>query len=401
MQGGFSYQASVFNRATQAQRQPGSSFKPFVYAAALENGYLPNTIVLDAPVALEQVSGEIWKPKNYSGRFYGPKPMRFGIELSQNLMTIRLAQDFGMDKVADYAEQFGVYAEMPQQLSYSLGAGETTLMKMVASYAMFANGGKRIEPTLIDRIQDRHGETTFRHDERLCLDCRQEEWSAQPEPYVPDEGEQVMNPATAYQVVSMMNGVTVRGTASKLSKNLDFPVAGKTGTTNESRDAWFIGFSADLVVGCFIGYDNPRPMGKGGTGGALCAPVFERVMAAAQEGKEPRDFRKPRSIVLQKINRQNGRCVPADWSGPDYILEAFRAGDQPCQSRRTIGGGDDSFFQATQDAAREGDLPPADAADPAPTADEELVFPAGQDAGRPRPPRPTFQGGDLGRGELY
>ncbi|MCI4662979.1 MAG: transglycosylase domain-containing protein [Neomegalonema sp.] len=422
MQGGFSYQSSVFNRATQAKRQPGSSFKPFVYAAALEHktfpglywdpercvytdqvtgevvteldpskaqsAYLPNTIVLDAPVVLPQVSGDDWKPKNYSGKFYGPRPLRYGIEYSQNLMTVRLAMDFGMCKVSQYAQQFGVYDEMPPHLSYALGAGETTLMQMVSSYAMFANGGKRIEPTLIDRIQDRHGKTIYRHDDRICLACEQDKWRGQAEPYVPDDGEQVMDPATAYEIVSMLNGVTVRGTASRLGKALDFPVAGKTGTTNEARDAWFLGFSADVVVGCFIGYDNPRPMGRGGTGGSMCAPVFEKVIKAAQGDRPAREFKKPSNVFLQKINRQNGECVDQSRQGGDFIMEAFREGDEPCRGGRTIG----------EALAFGGDSLPLSSE---PTGNEATGDDGSLDPGAPRPPRPPRPTGSLTPGGVY
>ena len=234
-----------------------------------------------------------------------------------------------MSVVADYAERFGVYDDMPPLLSYALGAGETTLMRMVASYAMFVNGGKRIEPTLIDRIQDRHGKTIFRHDDRVCLECQTPEWAGQPEPYVPDEGEQVMDPVTAYQIVSMLEGVTLRGTAGRVGRALDFPVAGKTGTTNDARDAWFIGFTPDLVVGCFIGYDTPRSLGPRMAGGRLCAPVFERVLGAVKKDAAKLDFRIPAGVHLQKINRSTGACVSEFAEGEGVIWEVFRDGDNP------------------------------------------------------------------------
>ncbi|MEO1120016.1 MAG: penicillin-binding protein 1A [Pseudomonadota bacterium] len=385
MQGGFSFQSSVFNRATQAERQPGSSFKPFVYAAALENGYKPNTIVLDAPVVLEQVQGDDWKPKNYSGKFYGPSPLRYGIEYSQNLMTVRVAMDVGLEAVAGYAETFGVYDDMPPLLSYALGAGETTLMRLVASYAMFVNGGKRIDPTLIDRIQDRHGETIFRHDDRVCLECQAPDWSGQGEPYVPDEGEQVMDPVTAYQVVSMLEGVTRRGTASKIGRALDFPVAGKTGTTNDARDAWFIGFGPDLVVGCFVGYDTPRSLGPRMAGGRLCAPVFERFMAEAMKDRPKHDFRIPVGVALQKINRSSGACVSEFVEGEGAIWEVFRDADDPCAQGSVVGG----FAGGGFGAGGPGSLD-AGSADGA--AD------GGGVPGVPRPPEPTV---GLGTGGLY
>ncbi len=370
MQGGFSHQSSVFNRATQASRQPGSAFKPFVYAAALENGYQPNSIVLDAPVSLPQLEGEVWKPKNYSGKFYGPSPLRFGIERSQNLMTVRVAMDVGLDNVAGYAQRFGVYEDMPPLVSYALGAGETTLMKLTASYAMFVNGGKLIEPTLIDRIQDRHGATVFRHDDRICTECRAEAWTGQPEPFVPDEGVQVLDPVTAYQLVSMLEGVAVRGTASRLGSNLDFPVAGKTGTTNEARDAWFVGFTPDLAVGCFVGFDNPRTLGRRMSGGRLCAPVFERFMAGAMKDRPKLDFRKPAGVTLAKVNRQNGCRVSNAVSGKQFIWEAFRANAVPpigyCPGGSAFTRADD-LDEATEDAVGEtagGPPPPPSRAAP-------------------------------------
>ncbi|MCI4665199.1 MAG: transglycosylase domain-containing protein [Neomegalonema sp.] len=344
MQGGFSFEASEFNRATQAERQPGSAFKPFVYAAALEHiepsgprkglrAYFPNSIVLDAPLAIPQGDGKFWKPRNYSGRFYGPVPFRWGIEKSHNLMTVRIAQDVGLETIAKYAVRFGVYDNMPPLFSYALGAGETTLLKMTASYAMFVNGGKRIEPTLIDRIQDRFGVTIFRHDDRICLGCKAAKWDGKQEPYVPDEGEQVMDPITAFQVVSMMEGVTVRGTASKIGKALPFAVAGKTGTTNDGLDAWFIGFTPDLVMGCFIGFDKPKPMGKNMSGGKLCAPVFVEFMKGAAKigrvGADGGEFRKPSGAAMVKIDRETGCVVPDGYKGSQYIWEAFRASEAP------------------------------------------------------------------------
>jgi penicillin-binding protein 1A len=329
MQGGFSYDASTFNRATQAQRQPGSSIKPFVYAAALENGYQPNSIVLDAPVTLPQNTGERWKPRNYSGRFHGPSPLRWGIEKSHNLMTVRLAMDVSLEKIGEYTERLGVYEKMPHLYSYALGSGETTLMKLTASYAMLVNGGRLIEPTLVDRIQDRHGRTVFRHDSRICSGCRDVEWTYQPEPYIADEGVQVVDAVTAYQLVSMLQGVTSRGTASKIGKSLGFSVGGKTGTTNEGRDAWFIGFTPELAVGCYIGFDTPRPMGPKASGGKLCAPVFEAFMKEAMgDGPFP-EFRRPAGAKRVKINRHNGCAVPNDRVGPDYIWEFFRTEHAP------------------------------------------------------------------------
>ncbi|HSG57037.1 MAG TPA: penicillin-binding transpeptidase domain-containing protein, partial [Paracoccaceae bacterium] len=256
MQGGFSYQDSVFNRATQARRQPGSSFKPFVYAAALDSGYSPATIVVDAPIEINTPQG-LWRPRNSSNQFYGPTPLRTGIEMSRNLMTIRLAQEVGMDIVAEYAEKFGVYDNMGRFLANSLGSEETTLFQMVAAYAMFANGGERVQPTLVDRVQDRYGRTIYRHDQRNCVDCLVPGLAPGEAPRIDSNRERVMNAITAYQLTSMMTGVVERGTAAR-TVGLDVPVAGKTGTTNDSKDVWFVGFTSNIVAGCYIGYDQPR-----------------------------------------------------------------------------------------------------------------------------------------------
>jgi penicillin-binding protein 1A len=328
MQGGFSYQSSVFNRATQAARQPGSSFKPFVYAAALDSGYTPASIVVDAPVEVES-GGEIWRPTNSSGKFYGPAPLRTGIEQSRNLMTVRIAQDIGMDRVADYAERFGVYQDMPQLLSYSLGAGETTLFKMVAAYAMFGNGGKRVEPTLVDRVQDRHGNTIYRHDQRGCRGCASEEFSGKL-PWVWDTAEQVMDPVTAYQLTSMMQGVVARGTAAEtVGARLGVPIAGKTGTTNDAKDVWFIGFTPRIAAGCYIGFDSPRNMGQGAFGGTLCGPVFSDFMEVALKDHGSFTFPQPPGTVFVKIDRFSGQRLSNDASGPYVVTELFRSGEEP------------------------------------------------------------------------
>ncbi|WP_333818288.1 penicillin-binding protein 1A, partial [Tabrizicola sp.] len=269
MQGGFSYQDSVFNRTTQATRQPGSSFKPFVYAAALDSGFTPATIVVDAPIEIETPQG-LWTPKNASNRFYGPTPLRTGIEQSRNLMTVRIAQEIGMQTVAGYAERFGVYDRMGPFLANALGAQETTLFKMVAAYAMFANGGERVEPTLVDRVQDRFGKTIYRHDQRVCEDCAQPELRPGEGVRIDSNRERVMNAITAYQLTSMMEGVVKRGSASRL--RLPVPIAGKTGTTNDAKDVWFIGYSSNIVAGCYIGYDQPKTLGESAFGGTLCVP---------------------------------------------------------------------------------------------------------------------------------
>ena len=331
MQGGFSYQASVYNRATQAQRQPGSSFKPFVYAAALDSGYSPATIVVDAPIEINTPQG-IWRPKNASNKFYGPAPLRTGIERSRNLMTVRLAQEVGMPVVAGYAERFGVYDEMGGYLASALGSEETTLFKMVAAYAMFANGGERVQPTLVDRIQDRWGRTIYRHDERQCLDCNVVELDGGKAPRIVSNREQVMDPITAYQLTSMLQGVVQRGTAAR-TVNLDVPTAGKTGTTNDARDVWFIGFTSNIVAGCYIGYDHPQPLGRGASGGGMCGPVFQQFMEEAVKKYGGGEFEVPPGGHFIKIHRITGEQLPSDATGDYVVAEYFRDGWEP------LGGG--------------------------------------------------------------
>ena len=327
MQGGFSYQASVFNRATQARRQPGSSFKPFVYAAALDSGYSPATIVVDAPIEINTPQG-LWRPKNSSNKFYGPTPLRTGIEQSRNLMTIRLAQEVGMPVIAGYAERFGVYDNMGTFLANSLGSEETTLYKMVAAYAMFANGGERVDPTLVDRIQDRFGRTIYRHDERECTDCLRPDLAEGQAPKIVTHRERVMDPITAYQLTSMMKGVVDRGTAAS-AIDLPVPAAGKTGTTNDSRDAWFVGFTSNIVAGCYFGYDQPRPMGRGAYGGTLCGPVFQQFMTKATEKFGGGPFAVPPGGQFIKIDRFTGGRLPDSASGDYVVAEYFRDGEEP------------------------------------------------------------------------
>ena len=329
MQGGFSYQHSVFNRATQAERQPGSSFKPFVYAAALDSGFTPATIIVDAPIEVDVGGGKVWRPKNASNRYYGPTPLRTGIERSRNLMTIRLAEEVGMQTVAGYAERFGVYDDMQPYLANALGSEETTLYRMVASYVMFANGGERVEPTLVDRVQDRWGRTIYRHDRRDCLDCGNEELAQGMAPRIQSNNQRVMNAITAYQLTSMLRGVVERGTAAG-SVNLGVPTAGKTGTTNDARDVWFVGFTSNIVAGCYIGYDNPRPLSGGAaSGGKLCAPVFQDFMTQAVKKYGGTEFEVPEGGQFIKIDRVTGQRLPDYASGPDVVAEYFRVGEQP------------------------------------------------------------------------
>jgi penicillin-binding protein 1A len=333
--GGFSFDDSQFNRATQALRQPGSSFKPFVYAAALDNGYTPSTVVVDAPVEIDQGAGQgIWRPENYSRKFYGPQTLRFGLEQSRNVMTVRLAQDVGMPMVVEYSKRFGIYDDLPPYLSYALGAGETTLVRMLAGYSMFDNGGRKVKPTLIDRIQDRYGRTIYRHDDRECQGCDAKQWSGQPEPELIDRRDIVIDPMTAYQVTSMMEGVVQRGTGTRI-RNLGRPVAGKTGTTNEEKDVWFVAYTPDLVVGVYLGYDRPRSLGRGVTGGQYAAPIVGEFLQKALDGKPAQPFRVPPGIKLIRVNAKTGFRAQA--GDERVILEAFKPGTQPSDGYSMIG----------------------------------------------------------------
>ena len=325
MVGGFSYDQSEFNRATQAYRQPGSSFKPIVYATALDNGYTPSSVVLDAPIEIDLGNGETWRPENYGGsKVQSPHTLRYGIEHSKNQMTVRLARDVGMPLIAEYAKRFGVYDEMLPVLAMSLGAGETTVLRMTTAYSMLANGGKRIKPTLIDRIQDRFGHTIYKHDERVCEGCDALRWNDQPEPRLVDKREQVLDPLTAYQITSMMEGVVLRGTATVV-RAVGKHLAGKTGTTNESKDVWFVGFSPDLAVGVFMGYDRPRSLGDSVTAGVYAAPIFRDFMMGALKDKPDTPFRVPAGIKLIAIDPKTGLRS----NGAGTILEAFKPGTAP------------------------------------------------------------------------
>jgi penicillin-binding protein 1A len=334
--GGFSFAMSQFDRAIQAKRQPGSSFKPFVYASALDNGYKPTSIILDAPIEIEQGPGQdIWKPENYEKEHSaGPSTLRFGIEHSRNQMTVRLAQDLGMPIITDYAKRFGIYDDLLPVLSMSLGAGESTLLRLATGYCSIANGGHQVRATLIDRIQDRWGRTVWRHDQRVCEGCKAEAWNGQEEPEIPDDRVQIMDPHTAYQMTSMLEGVIQRGTATSL-KALERPLAGKTGTTNEEKDAWFIGYSPDMVVGVFMGYDSPTPMGKGNTGGKIAAPVFGSFVKEALADQPAAPFRIPPGVKLARVNLRTG--LRAGEEDPQSIMEAFKPGEEPDDAYSVIG----------------------------------------------------------------
>ncbi len=335
MVGGFSFDQSEFNRATQAQRQPGSSFKPFVYATALDNGYTPSSSVLDAAIELPGGPGqEPWRPQNDDDNGSGPHTLRYGVEHSRNLMTVRLAKDIGMPLIVEYAKRFGIYDELPPYLPMSLGAGETTVLRMVTAYSMLANGGKRIKPTLVDRIQDRWGNTIYRHDERTCESCDAPSWADQAEPKLVDKREQVIDPMTAYQVTSILQGVITRGTGSAI-KVLNRNLAGKTGTTNDAKDVWFVGYSSDLTVGLYLGYDQPRSLGATAYAAEYAAPVFRDFMGAALKDKPDVPFRAPLNIKLIQVDYRSGMRS----SGKDAIIEAFKPGTAPPDSYAVIDGG--------------------------------------------------------------
>ena len=346
MVGGFSYGESQFNRAVQAERQPGSSFKPIVYAAALDNGYSPASVILDAPLEIKLQDGEVWKPKNFEKEFLGPSTLRRAIEQSRNTMTVRLAEAMGITKVADLAQRLGVYDHMPHELAMALGAGETTVLKMTTAYAIIANGGKKVEATLIDRVQDRYGKTVYRHDDRECVGCKVDKYTqGMSEPDIPDNAPQVMNPYTAYQITSMMEGVVERGTGKKMQV-VGKPVAGKTGTSNESKDLWFLGFTPDLVVGVYVGYDNPRSLGTKRTGGEVAAPIVADFMKLALKDKAAVPFRVPRGIELIPIHVNTGKRGVFGEDG--VILEAFKPGDEPPSESHIIGEADAKAAASSQ-----------------------------------------------------
>jgi penicillin-binding protein 1A len=385
--GGFSFAESQFDRAVQARRQPGSSFKPFIYTTAIDNGYTPASIIVDGPISIDQGPGmPPWQPKNYeAGAAAGPSTLRFGVEHSRNLMTVRLARDMGMPIIAEYANRFGVYDNLMPVLSMALGAGETTLLRMATGYSMIVNGGKQVKATLIDRIQDRYGRTIWRHDNRECTDCGAREWSGQDEPTLVDDRKQIVDPMSAYQAVSIMEGVIQRGTGQKI-KVLQRPLAGKTGTTNDEKDAWFIGFAPDLVVGVFVGFDNPAPLGHGETGGNVAAPVFRDFMKIALADQPPVPFRTPPGIKLLRVNLKTG--LPAGPGDKTAIMEAFKPGQEP---NGAMAEGDEGMGEAS---GGDGFGPP-----PPP--------PGGQMSGPPGPPPGPFQppGNDRaltsGTGGLY
>jgi len=335
MVGGFSFYRNQFNRGIQAMRQPGSSFKPFVYLAALDSGYTPSTLILDAPIVMRLPDGSVWKPKNYSKKFYGPTTLRIGLEKSRNLMTIRLAQSIGMKKVSRYARKFGIADDLQEVLSSALGAHETTLMKLTTAYGAFVNGGKKITPNLIDRIQDRDGNTIYKHDMRPCPNCVGELASPEAKPEIVDDREQIQDPVSAYQMVNILTGVVERGTG-RVAKAVRRTLGAKSGTSNDSFDAWFIGFSPDLVAGVWIGFDNPQTLGANDTGGVVAGPIFRDFMSEALKDKPDVPFRVPQGIRLVRVNPVTG--VPQTTG--KTIQEAFKTTDSDMPSKSVIGGKD-------------------------------------------------------------
>ncbi len=323
LSGGFSFKSSEFNRVSQALRQPGSAFKPFVYALALENNYTPSSLVLDAPLVLAQGSDlKMWKPENYGKKFYGPSTLRVGLEKSRNLMTVRIAQRLGIDKLASFSKELGIYENPEELLSISLGSAETTLIKLTSAYSAFINGGKLVLPILIDRVQDSEGNTILNNENRTCANCDQVSFTGKDYPYIKNNYKQIFSPQTAYQITSLLEGAVKRGTGKKL-KNLNLNLAGKTGTTNKNTDAWFIGFTSNLVVGVYVGMDNPQPLGKFETGSKTALPVFKNFIKKAIKKSESRPFKVADGITMMVVDPLTGQ--KAKFSSKDTILEAYKS----------------------------------------------------------------------------
>ncbi len=325
MSGGFSFKQSEFNRATQAFRQPGSAFKPFVYALALENNYSPSTLILDAPLVLDQGEDlKLWKPENYGKKFYGPSTFRTGLEKSRNLMTVRIAQNLGLNKIVKFSEQLGIYKDPDELLSISLGSAETTLIKLTSAYSAFINGGKLVSPILIDRIQDSEGVTIFNNEMRKCKNCNQISYSSNNYPTITDNYKQIFSSQTAYQMTSILEGVVQRGTGKKL-RDLNLNIGGKTGTTNNNTDTWFVGFSSNLVIGVYVGSDNPKSLGKYETGAKTALPIFRNFIEKTIIKSESRPFKVPEGIVMMVVDPQTGQRVK--FSTKNTIIESFKKKD--------------------------------------------------------------------------
>ena len=325
LSGGFSFKKSEFNRSTQALRQPGSAFKPFVYALALENDYTPSTLVLDAPLVLDQGEDlKLWKPQNYGKKFYGLSTLRTGLEKSRNLMTVRIAQDLGVDKIINFSKKLGIYENPDEILSISLGSTETTLLKLTSAYSAFVNGGKLVSPILIDRIQDSEGNTIVNNELRKCLNCNEISYLSKNYPKIKDDYEQIFSQQTAYQMTSILEGVIQRGTGKKL-KSLNLDIGGKTGTTNKNTDTWFIGFTSDLVIGVYVGLDNPQPLGKNETGAKTALPIFKYFLESSVNKSQARPFKVPNDIVMMVVDPNTGQKVK--FSSKNTIIENYKKKD--------------------------------------------------------------------------
>ena len=322
LSGGFSFKKSEFNRATQALRQPGSAFKPFIYALALENGYTPSTLILDAPLVLEQgYDLKMWKPENYGKKFYGPSTLRMGLEKSRNLMTVRIAQDLGLKKIVNFSKQLGIYDNPSELLSISLGSAETTLLKLTSAYSSFVNGGKLVKPIMIDRIQDSEGNTIFNNEKRKCTNCDQISFLSENYPEIKDEFLQIFSPQTAYQMTSILEGAVQNGTGKKL-KDLNLDLAGKTGTTNGNTDTWFIGFTSKLAIGVYVGSDNPTSLGRYETGAKTALPIFKEFVKNAVKKKDARPFKVADDILMKVIDPITGEKALTD--SKSTIIEAYK-----------------------------------------------------------------------------
>ena len=322
LSGGFSFKQSEFNRATQAKRQPGSAFKPFVYALALENNFSPTTLVLDAPLVLDQGEDlKMWKPENYGKKFYGPSTLRVGLEKSRNLMTVRIAQKLGLEKIINFSQQLNIYENPEELLSISLGSAETTLLKLTSAYSVFVNGGKIVEPILIDRIQDSEGNTIFNNEKRKCINCNEISYLSSDFPEIKNNYKQIFSAETAYQMTSILEGVVQRGTAKKL-KELNLNIAGKTGTTNKNTDTWFIGFTSNLLVGVYVGSDNPTPLGKYETGSKTALPIFKKFIKDSVKKSDARPFKAAKDTVMMVVDPLTGQ--KAKFTSKDTIIEVFK-----------------------------------------------------------------------------
>ena len=323
LSGGFSFKSSEFNRVSQALRQPGSAFKPFVYALALENQYTPSSLVLDAPLVLDQgIDLKKWKPQNYGKKFYGPSTVRVGLEKSRNLMTVRIAQNLGVDKVAKFSKELQIYESPEELLSISLGSAETTLLNLTSAYSIFVNGGKLINPIIIDRVQDSEGNTIINNENRKCINCNLISFTGKEFPRIKDEYKQVLSPQTAYQITSILEGVIDRGTGKKLKK-LGLNIAGKTGTTNENTDAWFVGFTSNLVIGVYVGMDKPEPLGKYETGSKAALPIFENFVKKAIKKSDARPFKVPEGLKLMVVDPATGE--KAKFNSKNTIIESYKS----------------------------------------------------------------------------